>query len=75
MLGDINIGEPEALIAFAGSRVVRDATCKELPEGFKTAELLLEKEFLDFIVPSHQLKEKVNLYLNLILNRKVSVVL
>ena len=74
MLGDINIGEPGALIGFAGPRVVRDTTGKELPEGFQTAEFLLEKGFLDFICPRHELKKKVNLYLNLILNRKVEVV-
>jgi len=71
MLGDINIGEPGALIAFAGPRVVRDTTGKELPEGFQTAEFLLEKGFLDFICPRHELKDKVNQYLNLILNRKM----
>jgi acetyl-CoA carboxylase carboxyl transferase subunit beta len=75
MLGDINIGEPVALIAFARLCLVRDTTSKELPEGFQTAEFLLEKVFLDFIVPRHQLKEIVNLYLNLILNREVPIVL
>ncbi|WP_194850194.1 acetyl-CoA carboxylase, carboxyltransferase subunit beta [Nonlabens antarcticus] len=73
MLGDINIGEPGALIAFAGPRVVRDTTGKELPEGFQTAEFLLEKGFLDFIVPRTELKHKVNQYLDLILNRKMEV--
>ncbi len=73
MLGDVNIGEPGALIAFAGPRVVRDTTGKELPEGFQTAEFLLEKGFLDFICPRTELKEKVNLYLDLILNRKIEV--
>ena len=73
MLGDVNIGEPGALIAFAGPRVVRDTTGKELPEGFQTAEFLLEKGFLDFICPRPELKEKVNLYLDLILNRKIKV--
>lgn len=73
MLGDINIGEPGALIAFAGPRVVRDTTGKELPEGFQTAEFLLEKGFLDFIVPRPQLKKKVNQYLDLILNREMKV--
>ena len=43
MLGDINIAEPGALIAFAGPRVVRDTTGKDLPEGFQTSEFLLEK--------------------------------
>lgn len=73
MLGDINIGEPGALIAFAGPRVVRDTTGKELPEGFQTAEFLLEKGFLDFIVPRTELKSKVNQYLDLILNRKMEL--
>ncbi|TPN83016.1 acetyl-CoA carboxylase, carboxyltransferase subunit beta [Aquimarina algicola] len=69
MLGDINIAEPGALIGFAGPRVVRDTTGKELPEGFQTAEFVLEHGFLDFITPRQELKRKVNLYLNLILNR------
>ncbi len=72
MLGDINIGEPGALIGFAGPRVVRDTTGKELPEGFQTAEFLKEHGFLDFIVPRSELKQKVNLYLDLILNRPLS---
>lgn len=69
MLGDINIAEPGALIAFAGPRVVRDTTGKELPEGFQTSEFLLEHGFLDFIVHRKDLKTKVNNYLNLIMNR------
>lgn len=73
MLGDINIAEPGALIAFAGPRVVRDTTGKELPEGFQTSEFLLEHGFLDFIVHRRDLKKKVNDYLDLVLNRKISV--
>jgi acetyl-CoA carboxylase carboxyl transferase subunit beta len=69
MLGDINISEPGALIGFAGPRVVRDTTGKELPEGFQTAEFLLEHGFLDFITPRHELKANINKYLDLILNR------
>jgi acetyl-CoA carboxylase carboxyl transferase subunit beta len=49
MLGDVNISEPGALIGFAGPRVVRDTTGKELPEGFQTAEFVLDHGFLDFI--------------------------
>ena len=71
MLGDINISEPGALIAFAGPRVVRDTTGKELPEGFQTAEFLLEHGFLDFITPRKDLKKNINLYIDLILNRKM----
>lgn len=69
MLGDINIGEPGALIGFAGPRVVRDTTGKELPEGFQTSEFLLEHGFLDFITHRRDLKRKINLYLDLVMNR------
>jgi acetyl-CoA carboxylase carboxyl transferase subunit beta len=69
MLGDINISEPGALIGFAGPRVVRDTTGKELPEGFQTAEFVLEHGFLDFITHRKDLKRNINLYLDLVLNR------
>ena len=69
MLGDINISEPGALIGFAGPRVVRDTTGQELPEGFQTAEFLMDHGFLDFITHRKNLKKKVNLYLDLVLNR------
>ena len=69
MLGDINISEPGALIGFAGPRVVRDTTGKELPDGFQTAEFVLDHGFLDFITHRKDLKRKLNLYLDLILNR------
>ena len=71
MLGDINISEPGALIGFAGPRVVKEATGKELPEGFQTAEFLQEHGFLDFIVHRRDLKKKINLYLDLIENNPV----
>lgn len=71
MLGDINISEPGALIGFAGPRVVRDTTGKELPEGFQTAEFLLEHGFLDKIVERKDLKKEVNLYIDLILNQPI----
>jgi acetyl-CoA carboxylase carboxyl transferase subunit beta len=68
MLGDINIAEPRALIAFAGPRVVKDTTGKDLPEGFQKSEFLLEKGFLDFIAHRKELKKKINLYIDLIQN-------
>jgi acetyl-CoA carboxylase carboxyl transferase subunit beta len=71
MLGDINISEPGALIGFAGPRVVRDTTGKDLPEGFQTAEFLLEHGFLDFITPRKELKDRINLYLDLIQNNPI----
>ncbi|MFA5556476.1 MAG: acetyl-CoA carboxylase, carboxyltransferase subunit beta [Flavobacteriaceae bacterium] len=71
MLGDINISEPGALIGFAGPRVVKDTTGKELPEGFQTAEFVLEHGFLDFITHRRDLKNKINLYIDLILNQEI----
>ena len=59
MLGDINIAEPKALIAFAGPRVVKDTTGKDLPEGFQTSEFQLQKGFLDFISHSSLLKKNI----------------
>lgn len=69
MLGDINIAEPGALIGFAGPRIVKDTTGKDLPEGFQTSEFLLEHGFLDFVVHRKQLKNRVNLYIDLVLNK------
>ncbi|MGH1385704.1 acetyl-CoA carboxylase, carboxyltransferase subunit beta [Kordia sp.] len=71
MLGDINIAEPGALIGFAGPRVVRDTTGKDLPEGFQTSEFLLEHGFLDFISHRKELKNRINLYIDLIQNQPI----
>ncbi|MFT5958684.1 MAG: acetyl-CoA carboxylase carboxyl transferase subunit beta [Polaribacter sp.] len=68
MLGDINIAEPNALIAFAGPRVVRDTTGKDLPEGFQKSEFVLEHGFLDAIYERKELKKQINLYIDLIQN-------
>ena len=71
MLGDINIGEPGALIGFAGPRIVKDTTGKDLPDGFQTSEFLLEHGFLDFIAHRKELKNKINLYIDLIMNQDI----
>lgn len=68
MLGDINIAEPNALIGFAGPRVVKDTTGKDLPEGFQRSEFVLEHGFLDGIYERKDLKKQVNLYIDLIQN-------
>ncbi len=60
MLGDINIAEPEALIGFAGPRVIKETIKKDLPDGFQTSEFLLEHGFLDFIVDRKDLKETLS---------------
>jgi acetyl-CoA carboxylase carboxyl transferase subunit beta len=56
MLGDLNIAEPGALIGFAGPRVIEQTIRQKLPEGFQRSEFLLEKGFLDAVVPRHGLK-------------------
>jgi acetyl-CoA carboxylase carboxyl transferase subunit beta len=66
MLGDINIAEPNALIGFAGPRVVKETIGKDLPEGFQRSEFLLEKGFLDFIVERKNLKEKISQFLDMV---------
>lgn len=65
MLGDINIAEPNALIAFAGPRVVKETIGRELPEGFQKSEFLLEHGFLDYITERAHLKENISLSLKL----------
>ncbi len=71
MLGDIIIAEPGALIGFAGPRVIKDTTGKDLPVGFQKSEFLLNHGFLDFISHRNDLKEKINLYIDLILNKSL----
>jgi acetyl-CoA carboxylase carboxyl transferase subunit beta len=70
MLGDINIAEPKALIGFAGPRVVKETIGKDLPEGFQSAEFVLEHGFLDYIVARKDLKQKLALSLKMM--RKAS---
>lgn len=65
MLGDLNIAEPAALIGFAGPRVIKETIKKDLPEGFQSAEFLLEHGFLDFIVDRKELKQKLGTVLQL----------
>jgi acetyl-CoA carboxylase carboxyl transferase subunit beta len=64
MLGDINIAEPKALIGFAGPRVVKETIGKDLPQGFQSAEFVLEHGFLDYIVDRKSLKNKLSLSLH-----------
>jgi acetyl-CoA carboxylase carboxyl transferase subunit beta len=68
MLGDFNIAEPEALIGFAGPRVIRETIGKDLPKGFQSSEFVLEHGFLDFIVDRRLLKLKLSTLLNLLKN-------
>lgn len=66
MLGDINIAEPNALIGFAGPRVIKETIGKDLPEGFQRSEFLLEHGFVDLIVERKDLKQQLHDILNII---------
>jgi acetyl-CoA carboxylase carboxyl transferase subunit beta len=68
MLGDIIMGEPGALIGFAGPRVIKETIKKDLPPGFQRSEFLLEHGFLDFIISRKELKEKLGQLLILFKN-------
>lgn len=68
MLGDLNIAEPGALIGFAGPRVIEQTIRQKLPEGFQTAEFLLEHGFLDAVVPRKELKTYVSQAFDFFLN-------
>ena len=69
MLGDLNIAEPNALIGFAGPRVIKETIKRDLPEGFQTSEFLLEHGFLDFIVNRKDLRQRISELLQLFDNQ------
>ncbi len=73
MLGDFNIAEPEALIGFAGPRVIKETIGKDLPKGFQSSEFLLEHGFLDFIVPRKDLKDQISTLLFLLSEKKTRI--
>ncbi len=68
MLGDINIAEPGALIAFAGPRVVKETIGRDLPDGFQTSEFLLEHGFLDYIVDRTKIREELGMSIELFMS-------
>jgi acetyl-CoA carboxylase carboxyl transferase subunit beta len=59
MLGDINVGEPQALIGFAGPRVIEQTVRETLPEGFQRSEFLVEHGAIDLIVDRRQMRDKL----------------
>jgi acetyl-CoA carboxylase carboxyl transferase subunit beta len=69
MLGDLNIAEPNALIGFAGPRVIKQATGKDLPKGFQRSEFLLEHGFLDLIVDRRDMKDRLTVILKHLLHK------
>lgn len=70
MLGDFNVSEPGALIGFAGPRVIRQTIGQDLPDGFQTAEYLLDHGFLDFIIPRQKMKKRLARLLRIVLHKK-----
>ena len=60
MLGDINVAEPEALVGFAGPRVIEQTVKQTLPEGFQRSEFLLEHGAIDMIVEREQLRDRIH---------------
>ncbi len=70
MLGDFHLAEPGALIGFAGPRVIRETIGHDLPPGFQRSEFLLEKGFVDHIVPRTQLREALIHLMRLCLNSR-----
>ena len=58
-LGDVIIAEPEALIGFAGPRVIKETTQQDLPEGFQTSEFLLERGLVDMIVSRLEMRDRM----------------
>ena len=69
MLGDINIGEPKALIGFAGPRVIQQTVRETLPEGFQRSEFLLEHGALDMIVDRRDMRDRIGRLLRLMLKK------
>jgi acetyl-CoA carboxylase carboxyl transferase subunit beta len=69
MLGDINIAEPNALIGFAGPRVIEQTIKEKLPKGFQRSEFLLEHGMLDDVVNRKEMRSYIIRALNVFLNR------
>jgi acetyl-CoA carboxylase carboxyl transferase subunit beta len=66
MLGDVHIAEPNALIGFAGPRVIEQTVRETLPEGFQRAEFLLEHGAIDLIVDRRQMRDRISLLLTML---------
>lgn len=72
-LGDVILAEPEALICFAGPRVIKEGTNEELPAGFQRSEFLLERGLIDQIVPRGQLRNRLIYFLSALFLKKEPV--
>jgi len=72
MLGDINIGEPNALIGFAGPRVIEQTVRETLPEGFQRSEFLIEHGAIDMIIDRRDMRDKIVTLLTMLQNKPVA---
>lgn len=72
MLGDINIAEPEALIGFAGPRVIEQTVRETLPEGFQRSEFLLEHGALDMIVDRREMRDRIATLLSILTHQTLN---
>jgi len=72
MLGDIHIAEPGAIIGFAGKRVIEETIHEKLPEGFQSAEYLLDHGMVDLVIRRHDLPKTISTLLCLIMNKDVT---
>jgi len=71
MLGDVNIGEPKALIGFTGQRVIQQTVRETLPEGFQRSEFLLEKGAIDMILDRREMRERIAQMLAMMMNKEL----
>lgn len=71
MLGDVNIGEPKALIGFAGPRVIEQTIRQKLPKGFQRSEFLLEHGMLDMVVDRREMRDTIIRILDFMMNEMV----
>jgi len=72
MLGDVNIGEPGALIGFAGPRVIEQTVPETLPEGFQRSEFLLEHGAVDQVVDRRELRDVIARQISMLMNLKAA---
>lgn len=71
MLGDVNIGEPKALIGFAGPRVIEQTIRQKLPKGFQRSEFLLEHGMLDMVVDRREMRDTIIRLLDFMMNKDI----
>ena len=72
MLGDINIAEPNALIGFAGPRVIEQTVRETLPEGFQRSEFLLEHGAIDMIVDRREMSDRIANLIAILMNQQLT---